>query len=81
MPEPTPLTDDFMNGYLSGCLAGIDMGRQQAEDDMAAIQRKAHEVVQGVARDMDRRPHVPTPHVPKPWPDESVYDFIFGGAA
>ncbi|MEE6288631.1 hypothetical protein V2J52_13295 [Georgenia sp. MJ173] len=36
--------------YESGVVAGIEMGRRQAEEEMAQLWRNAHAVVQAVAR-------------------------------
>ena len=39
-----------LSGYLSGVLAGIDLGREQMDNGLAAIQRNAHRVVQGMSK-------------------------------
>lgn len=40
----------FLSGYLSGVLAGIDLGREQMDAELSAIQRNAHIVVQAMAK-------------------------------
>ena len=39
-----------LSGYLSGVLAGIDVGRAQMDAELSAIQRSAHKVVQAMAK-------------------------------
>lgn len=39
-----------LSGYLSGVLAGIDLGREQLDAELAAIQRRAFGIVQSMAK-------------------------------
>ena len=39
-----------LSGYLSGVLAGIDHGREQMEEEMAALHRRAWKIVQGMSK-------------------------------
>jgi hypothetical protein len=39
-----------LSGYLSGVLAGIDIGREQMDNELAAIQRRAFGIVQRMAK-------------------------------
>jgi hypothetical protein len=39
-----------LSGYLSGVLAGIDIGREQMDNELAAIHRRAYNMVQSMAR-------------------------------
>lgn len=55
--EPLPghdalgrLTDDFMAGYLSGYIAGIDRGREQLAAEQDALHRRAVRIVHGMAK-------------------------------
>jgi len=40
----------YMSGYLSGVLAGIDLGREQMDNELAAIQHRAFGIVQAMAK-------------------------------
>lgn len=54
---PQARWDDFMTGYQSGYLAGIDRGRQHERDEVEAIGREAARIVHRMAdippRDQD----------------------------
>ena len=39
-----------LSGYLSGVLAGIDLGREQMDNELAAIQHRAFGIVQRMAK-------------------------------
>jgi len=39
-----------LSGYLSGILAGIDIGREQMDNEIAAIQHRAFGIVQRMAK-------------------------------
>ncbi len=39
-----------LSGYLSGVLAGIDMGREQMDAELGELQRRAFGVVQAMAK-------------------------------
>ena len=39
-----------LSGYLSGVLAGIDIGREQMDAELAAIQHRAFGIVQAMAK-------------------------------
>ena len=39
-----------LSGYLSGVLAGIDLGREQMDKELAAIQHRAFGIVQAMAK-------------------------------
>jgi len=39
-----------LSGYLSGVLAGIDLGREQMNNEIGAIQRRAFGIVQCMAK-------------------------------
>ena len=39
-----------LSGYLSGVLAGIDLGREQMDAELAAIQHRAFGIVQAMAK-------------------------------
>ena len=39
-----------LSGYLSGVLAGIDLGREQMDKELAAIQHRAFGIVQRMAK-------------------------------
>ena len=39
-----------LSGYLSGVLAGIDIGREQREAELEEIHRRAYNMVQSMAR-------------------------------
>ncbi|WP_137120923.1 hypothetical protein [Segeticoccus rhizosphaerae] len=43
------LSRDFLDGYLSGFTAGVDRGFELAEQEMGDLQRRAAEVVHGMA--------------------------------
>jgi hypothetical protein len=40
----------YMSGYLSGILAGIDVGREQLDNEIAALHRRAFSIVQAMAK-------------------------------
>ena len=42
--------EGFMAGYLSGVLAGIDLGREQMEAELDELHRRAYNMVQSMAR-------------------------------
>jgi len=44
------LSGRFMAGYLSGVLAGIDLGRRQRDAEEAELHRRAYNLVQSMAR-------------------------------
>ncbi|HEY5178909.1 MAG TPA: hypothetical protein VIJ07_03900 [Dermatophilaceae bacterium] len=39
-----------LSGYLSGVLAGIDIGREQMEAELDELHRRAYNIVQSMAR-------------------------------
>lgn len=39
-----------LSGYLSGVLAGIDLGREQMDAELAALHRRAYTIVQAMAK-------------------------------
>ena len=39
-----------LSGYLSGVLAGIDLGREQMDAELSEIQRRAFGIVQRIAK-------------------------------
>ncbi len=42
--------DGYLSGYRDGYRDGIDLGRKQMDDEVASLQRSAHEVVMAMAR-------------------------------
>lgn len=42
--------DHFLQGYKSGLIAGIERGRQLADDEAAALWSEAHKVVMAMAK-------------------------------
>lgn len=74
----TPWPGDFMAGYLSGLLAGIERGRELAETEAAALHHRAFRVVQQMATlpahaevEKRRRTYVrPAWATDEPWPEE-----------
>ena len=40
-----------LSGYLSGVLAGIDLGREQMEAEQDELHRRAYKMVQSMARE------------------------------
>jgi hypothetical protein len=40
----------FLSGYLSGVLAGIDLGREQMEAEQTELHRRAYNIVQAMAK-------------------------------
>jgi hypothetical protein len=47
---PRPEWDGYLSGYRDGYRDGIDLGRKQMDDELATLQRSAHEVVMAMAR-------------------------------
>jgi hypothetical protein len=40
----------FLSGYLSGVLAGIDLGREQVYSEQEELHRRAWKIVQGMSK-------------------------------
>jgi len=47
---PRPVWDVYLTGYRDGYRDGIDLGRKQMDDELASLQRTAHETVMAMAR-------------------------------
>jgi len=47
---PRPEWDGYLSGYRDGYRDGIDLGRKQMDDELATLQRSAHEVVIAMAK-------------------------------
>ena len=81
---PRPEWDVYLAGYASGYRDGIDLGRKQMEDELAALQREAHKVVllmAGIdphevrqARRRERQVETADRHyqAAQPWPAEAT---------
>jgi len=47
---PRPEWDVYLAGYRDGYRDGIDLGRKQMDDELASLQRAAHETVLAMAK-------------------------------
>ncbi len=47
---PRPEWDVYLRGYCDGYRDGIDLGRQQMDDEISTLQREAHRVVMAMAK-------------------------------
>jgi len=47
---PRPEWDIYLTGYRDGCRDGIDLGRQQVDDEISTLQRGAHRVVMAMTK-------------------------------
>ncbi len=81
---PRPEWDGYLTGYRDGYRDGIDLGRKQMDDELASLQRTAHETVLAMAkldpwedaqrRRRDRQVETAERHTAnaQPWPAEGL---------